>query len=146
MKTLIHYILLVFVLGSLMTFAEPVAAQDTVTVQVRSIAASTKGEQFDSRLSDLRRNLERGFAGYTSFEQVGVTSFSLAEKGSESVGLANGSTLTMTFHGRAGQFINLGLAIGDRLNTTLRASPGSTFFQAGLNYRDGILILAITVK
>lgn len=146
MRTLTNYILLVFVLGSLFTFSQPVAAQDTVTVQVRSIAASTKGDSFDGRLSDLRRNLERGFAGYTSFEQVGVHSFALAEKGAESVSLPNGSTLTMTFHGRAGEFINLGLAIGGRLNTTLRASPGSTFFQAGLNYRDGILILAITVK
>ncbi|MFU8804721.1 MAG: hypothetical protein ACNA8W_12980 [Bradymonadaceae bacterium] len=146
MRTLTNYILLVFVLGSLFTFAQPVAAQETVTVQIRSIAASTKGESFDSRLNDLKRNLERGFAGYTSFEQVAVNSFSLSEKGSNSVDLPNGSTLTMTFHGKAGQFINLGLAIGDRLNTTLRATPGSTFFQAGLNYRDGILILAITVK
>src|SRR5690554_5857601 len=111
MRTLINYILLVFVLGDLFTFSQPVAAQENVTIQVRSIAASTKGESFDGRLSNLRRNLERGFAGYTSFEQVGTHSFSLSEKGGESMSLANGSTLTMTFHGRAGQFINLNLAI-----------------------------------
>lgn len=137
--------MMVFVVAGLFLFSQPLAAE-TVTVQVRSIAASTQGTSFDARLNDLRANLDRGFAKYTNFQQVGVSSFSLNVKQSHDVALVSGDGLTMTFHGRAGDFIKLGLAIGSRLNTTLRVTPGSTFFQAGLNYRDGILILAITVR
>lgn len=145
MRTLLNYMMMLFIAGSLFMVSKPVAAE-TVTVQVRSIAASTNGNGFDGRLGDLKGNLDKGFAKYTNFKQVGSTSFKLGEKASNTTKLVSGDDLTMTFHGRAGDFVKLGLAIGNRLNTSLRVKPGSTFFQAGLNYQDGILILAITLR
>ncbi len=146
MRTLINFMMMmVFITGSLFVFSQPAAAE-TVTVQVRSIAASTQGTSFDPKLDDLKNNLDKGFAKYTNFKQVGSTSFRLADNASNTTQLVSGDDLTMTFHGRAGDFVKLGLAIGSQLNTSLRAKPGSTFFQAGLNYQDGILILAITLR
>ena len=146
MRTLLNFMMMmVFITGSLFVLSQPVAAE-TVTVQVRSIAASTQGTSFDPQLSDLKSNLDKGFANYTNFKQVGSTSFKLGDKASNTTKLASGDDLTMTFHGRAGDFVKLGLAIGSRLNTSLRVKPGSTFFQAGLNYQNGILILAITLR
>ncbi|TXD32651.1 hypothetical protein FRC96_16795 [Lujinxingia vulgaris] len=146
MRTLRNLLTFAFAFGLLLSFSVNASAQEKVTVEVRAIAASDAGEGFDSQLSDLRRRLERGFAGYSSFRQVASSRLSLGAGESDDVSLPDGSTLTMTSHGKEENFVKLGLSIGDRLNTTLRATPGSTFFQAGLNYQDGILILAITVR
>jgi hypothetical protein len=140
----IFFTLLVFT--GLLGLSAPAFAQESITVEVRSIAASKDGDSFDSSLDDLKSKLTRAFGGYTNFKQVGRTSLSIPQKGSKSTSLANGGSLELTFHGTAGKFVKLGLSIAGKLNTTLKATHGSTFFQAGLNYETGILMLAITVK
>lgn len=122
------------------------ASAETISVRIRSIAANNQGKAFDSNLNDLKGKLSKAFGGYTNFKQVKDDSFTVAEKGKKTSKLPNGSDISVTFHGFAGKFIKLGLGIAGKLNTTLRASPGSTFFQAGLSYKGGILILAITVR
>lgn len=144
MRTLLKILLMVTLLAGVVGFSQPAAAQQEVTVRVRSIAASKTGDSFDSRLNDLKGKLTRAFGGYTSFKQVGDSRFQIKEGQSESVSVPGGTSVRVTFHGVSGDFYRLGLAIGDKLRTTLRASPGSTFFQAGLDYKDGMLILAIT--
>lgn len=146
MRTLLNILMtLVMVIG--FVAAAPAAAHaEDITVQVRSIAANQDGTAFDPQLEDLRSKLSKAFKGYTNFKQVGDSSFVVPEGEKKTASLPNGSTISVTFNGYAGKFIKLGLGIAGRLNTTLRASPGSTFFQAGLEYQSGILILAITVK
>jgi hypothetical protein len=122
----------------------PPAAAD-ITVEVRTISAQKGSPQFDPRLEDLRGQLSKAFAGYTSFSQVDTQSMKMAEKGSGKVRLVNGQEMTLTFFGLAGNLVTLGLNLVGKMNTTLRLSPGSTFFQAGMEYKDGILILAIRV-
>jgi hypothetical protein len=77
---------------------------------------------------------------------VAVTSFQLTPSGEKTATLPDGSAMTVKFHGFSGKFIKLGFGIEGKLNTILRATPGGTFFQAGLKYGDGILILAISVR
>lgn len=138
-------IMLTLMMVTGLTFAAPAMAQaEEITVQVRSISASN-GEGFDPKLEDLRSKLEKAFKGYTKFQMIGDTTFPVAEGEKKTIRLPNGASMSVTFHGLAGKFIKLGLGIAGKLNTTLRASSGSTFFQAGLEYQDGILILAITV-
>ena len=122
------------------------ARAESITVQIRSIAATNEAESFDPKLNDLKGKLLKAFGGYKTFKQVGVSTFTVAPEEKKSTTLPDGSSMTVSFHGYAGKFIKLGLGIAGKLNTTLRASPGSTFFQAGLSYRGGILILAITVR
>lgn len=121
------------------------AVAQTISVEIRSIAADQQGESLDEGLSDLEPKLTRVFQDYTSFELIERREMDIAEGDSSSLTLPEGSTLTLEFRGWSEGMIKLGLEIGEKLSTTLRASPGSTFFQAGLDYREGILVIAITV-
>ena len=146
MRTLLNIFVAMMVVGGLLGFAPAEAAAESITVQIRSIAATNNGSSFDPKLNDLKGKLKKAFGGYSNFEQVGNTNFKVDKGEKKATTLPNGSAMTVTFHGYAGKFIKLGLGIAGKLNTTLRASPGSTFFQAGLSYKGGILVLAITVR
>ncbi|QDG51238.1 hypothetical protein FIV42_10950 [Persicimonas caeni] len=145
MRTLLNILLTVTVVAGILGFSEPAAAQD-VTVRIRSIGACTEGKAFDSELDDLKGKLKKAFRGYSSFKLIDDDQFTLSKKQSHTETVPGGTKVKITFHGTAGNMLRLGLAIGDKLQTTLRASPGSTFFQAGLDYKDCMLILAITAK
>ena len=144
MRMILNILLTLTMMTGLMIAAPAVAHAEDITVQVRSVLASN-GEGFDPKLEDLRSKLAKAFKGYTKFQLIGDTTFPVAEGEKKTIRLPNGASMSVTFHGLAGKFIKLGLGIAGKLNTTLRASSGSTFFQAGLEYQDGILILAITV-
>lgn len=145
MRGFIKLVLALMVVGTMMSFAEDAAAQD-VDVTVRSISAKKDGSYFDPKLKDLEAKLTRAFSGYSYFKLVQKDTFKLEKSESETVTVPGGTDVTLTFHGLAGDFYKMGLSIADKLSTTLRASSGSTFFQAGLRYKSGILILAITVE
>lgn len=145
MRTAFNIFFALLTLGTLFGFT-PEAHAETITVEVRSIAADTDDEAFDPRLNHLKGKLQKAFRGYKSFKQVGKRVLRLPDSKGKAMPLPNGSELTLTFHGMAGNLVKLGLAIAGKMSTTLRASPGSTFFQAGMDYEGGILILAITVK
>lgn len=145
MRIALNMFIALLMLGTFFGFT-PEAHADSITVEVRSIAATTADDGFDDRLDPLKSKLTKAFRGYKSFKQVGRRVLRLGEKKSKSMPLPNGSELTVSYHGMAGTLVKLGLGIAGKMSTTLRASPGSTFFQAGMDYKKGILILAITVK
>lgn len=129
-------------------FSASVAAADDgdLSVQVRTIVATVEDNGFDEDLQDIRGQLERGFEGYNSFRQIDTQTRRLADGAPARFELPTDDELRLNYHGRDDEFVRLGLAIGERLSTTLRATPGSTFFQAGLRHQNGILVLAITVQ
>ncbi len=145
MRTALNIFIALLTLGTLLGFS-PQAHAEAITVEVRSIKATTGGDDFDQRLSHLKGQLVKAFRGYSSFQQVGKRVLRIKENKEKSAPLPNNSSLTLAFHGMAGSLVKLGLSIAGKMSTTLRVSPGSTFFQAGMDYEDGILILAITVK
>lgn len=145
MKTFFHIAIATLVLGVVVGFSPALSAEE-ISVEVRSIAASEKGEKVDSELSHLKSKLEKVFGSYSSFQQVGMDSIELDKGETKSISLPDGNKMEVTFSGFAKDLIKLGIEVADKLSTTLRASSGSTFFQAGLDYDDGILILAITVE
>lgn len=145
-KVLIQLLLLLGLAFVGLTGFTPEAAAADISVTVRSIAASKDGKSVDPKLRDIQSTLNVTFAGYTSFTQLGSQSVTMAKGKSSTVALPNRDELTLTFNGYAGSLVKLGLGISKKLNTTLRVSPGSTFFQAGMRYKSGIMILAITVK
>ncbi|MEZ4458599.1 MAG: hypothetical protein R3E66_02505 [bacterium] len=146
MRTIMNMLMALVMLAGLVLAAPAQAFAQDITVQVRSISASQEGTKFDPKLEDLRKKLGKAFKGYTNFELVGDNTFKVALDETKTTSLPNGDTISVSFHGMAGKFIRLGLGIAGKLNTTLRASSGSTFFQAGLEYQSGILILAITIQ
>ena len=144
MRTLLHMLFATIAVGVVLGFSPDASAQE-VSVEVRSIAAKKTDKGFDDELKDLKSKLEKVFGSYSTFEQLSRTSIKLDKREIKSIQLPQGSTLKVTFHGFAKDLIKLGIDVAGKLSTTLRASPGSTFFQAGLDYDDGMLILAITV-
>ncbi len=147
MRTITKIIPALVLAGLVVLFSTAAAAdEDNRSVEVRTIVAAVDGDSFDDDLEDLRGQLERGFEGYTSFRQINQQSRKLGDESPARFRLPTEDRLELTYHGRAGEFVKLGLSIEDRLSTTLRATPGSTFFQAGLRHEEGILILAITVR
>jgi len=122
------------------------ASAGPISVEIRSIAASEEGEGIDDSLQDVESKLEKVFGNFSKFEQIDRRSLELDKNQKKSITLPDDSTLEVTFHGFADDLIKLGISLAGKLSTTLRASSGSTFFQAGLEYGDGILILAITVR
>lgn len=148
MRSMLHIFIILMTSSFLLLIANDEASAESINVSVRAIAASTQGDSFDESLGDLRNQLNRAFAGYSNFEQVAHHNFTIRRRQSNETQLPNGSTMTLSYNGKSRdrQFIKLGLDIAGRISTTLRATPGSTFFQAGLDYRGGILILAIRVE
>lgn len=146
MRTFSKSMIAAFCACVMVLLAAPAMADDSITVEVRTIAASADGDDFDDALEDIRNRLERGFEGYTSFQQLDRQTRPIERDDDQDFELPTGDTLILAYNGRADDLVKLGLTLETRLSTTLRATPGSTFFQAGLNYEDATLVLAITVE
>ncbi|MFW5966601.1 MAG: hypothetical protein ACOCV2_03735 [Persicimonas sp.] len=145
MRRLLHILVSATIVVCLTGYAQAASAEQ-ITVRIRSIAASTQGNSVDGELEDLESKLNKSFGDYTSFDLVDDESFEVDKGGSGSVTVPGGTEVTVKFKGLSEDLLRLGLTVGDKLRTSLRASPGSTFFQAGLSYKDGMLILAITAE
>lgn len=148
MRTVVKIVTVLFVVGFGSSIAAEAAANDAIDVDVRVISASDEGDEVDDELQDIEGRLQRGFEdeGKTSFEQLDRHTRQIALNSSEDFELPTDDQLTLAYNGRADDFVRLGLTLHGRVSTTLRATPGSTFFQAGLRHGDNLLVLAITVE
>lgn len=117
-----------------------------IEVELRSIAARAESGQTDERLDDLRGRLDRNFEEFETFEQVDRQTLVLDNGQSDSIRLPGDRQFEVTYHGTVDNLLKLGIDVAGRLSTTVRASPGSTFFQAGLEHETGILVVAVTVE
>lgn len=123
------------------------AAAEDVSVDISTIYASESGDGVDEKLTKLEDELVAGFKGYDTFELIGQKSLDLKKDKAGTVPLPDQdeSTLEMTYRGRTTdkKLLRLDVGLAGKISAEVKASPGSTFFQAGLLYKDGILILAI---
>jgi hypothetical protein len=133
--------------------SSPAAAQDVpvngaVNIQVHAIhATSTSGPAFASpALEAITPKLTKAFGQYSSFKQVSSKQVSLRPKASFQFPLPDANIFELAYDGPEGALAGLNIGIGKKFNTKVRASRGSTFFQAGLPYKGGILIIAISVE
>ncbi len=135
------------VVATVMALGLPMAvAEETITVEVRTIHATPEGDEIDEELKDMENRLRQGITNYSSFRQLNRERHQVEKGGAAEFELPTEDLLTIRFNGVEDDFVRLGLTLGSRLDTTLRASSGSTFFQAGLRYDDGLMVLAITVE
>ena len=131
-----------------LTLALPAhAAADDVVVSVQVISASKGTAHIDAVVQPLQGELLSGFPDYNVFRLV--ASHELTASKGKQVALRlpdnDASELLVTFLGSQADTKMLRLEIGLRgkLAAKVDARPGSSFFQAGLAYKDGILILSI---
>lgn len=127
------------------------AFADELDIEVQTIYAKDQGEHVDPKLEPLEAQLRSTFELYSHFEHLNTHRFSLALDEFHEITLPDteSTVLSLTHKGRSQAdkaLLRLGLALKGKLSTEVEASPGATFFQAGLLYRDGILILAIRAE
>ncbi len=125
----------------------PAQAQDNgeIKVQVRTIHVQAQGDTFDTSLTDLKQDLIKGFKGYTSFKARSQDEAKVTAGGAHKFVLPDGNHLQMTFRDAPSGLVRLGLNVDGKFKTNVRVSRGNTFFQAGLPYEGGILVIAIKV-
>ncbi len=122
------------------------AAQDKVEIGVRAILASPEAGAADPELADLQATLVKAFEGYGTFKELSDEKAALALQKTQKFALPDGTAFEVAFKGTTGDLLKLGLSVGDKFKSDVRVSRGSTFFQAGLPYNKGILIIAITAR
>jgi len=125
-------------------------AQSGVKVVIRTIHATTDTGSMDGRLEPLAMKLTKAFQGYEGFLELSRQDINITAAAPFSFVLPDGTRFRLDFKGQDGDLFKLGVGVGKRFDTDMRASAGSTFFQAGLPHthegRDGILIIAVTVE
>ncbi len=145
----VFYITLALTLALLQgsAWAQP-AKQPPPKAQVRvaAIAATATDGDPDPALRQMVPVLKRTFPDYQGFKLVSSTTVELARGATEVVPLPNGKDLKVGYLGPQEGYVKLHMDIKDKLSTTVRVEDGGTFFQAGMAYEGGILILAITAK
>lgn len=116
------------------------AADAAVTVDVAVIHATSRGS-VDKRLADLEKTLLRAFRGYLGFTLLSEEKVKLGADQAHHMALPNGTELDFKYLGVEDGFLRLHLEVGG-LKSTVRVKSGSTFFQAGRGYKDGMIVLA----
>jgi hypothetical protein len=122
------------------------AQEAPIQVQVRAIHVSNQGQGVDPALTDLKGSLTKGFEGYTRFRALSTVDATIAPGAAHQFTVPGDKTLEIRYRDAPNGLIRLGLNIPDGFKTNVRVSRGNTFFQAGLPYQDGVLVLAIKVK
>ncbi|MEL6182433.1 MAG: hypothetical protein AAFS10_25985 [Myxococcota bacterium] len=132
---------------------DPTDAQAPVTVQIRTIYATTDTKGMDDKLTDLKGKLLGAFETYGTFKELASHQTTLTAGGSYEFSIPGGNRLVVTHKGAEGKdaktdtpLLKLGLGVTGKFYSDVRVSRGTTLFQAGLPHGSGILILAITVR
>lgn len=123
-------------------------ANDQITFDVVVIHATKDSGGVDKSLKSLETALVRSFGDYSAFKKLDTTEFNLASGKKHSVKLPNGhDNATFIYNGNHGKKHLVKLSIPKaRVEADLRMPINKPFFQAGLRYQGGILILAFRLR
>ena len=141
---------LLLALSLLWTLPLDDAHAQPVEVTVQTLHANEQGEGVSANLTPLRDALTATFPAYRGFEGLERVAMSLAPGEARTLTLPDQAqtSLTLTYQRLSPEaLVELQLKLADastvRVETTLKLTPGATLFQAGLPFKDGILIIAI---
>lgn len=134
-------------LASLALVSGASAAQAAgVTLKVAVVHATKQPGPTDPDLARIRGQLEKAFAGYKSFKQLANHQFQLEPGKKASVKLPGNKNADFAYQGVAGKGVHkVGLKVGNN-EFDLRIPERRLFFQAGLPYQGGMLVLAIYLR
>ncbi len=123
-------------------------ARGEVTFEVVVIHATKSGKGVDAALQQYKTPLVRSFKDYSSFNKLDKKVFRLAPSKKHSVKLPNGhGNATFAYNQANGKHHSVKLAIPKAgVEADLRMPLNKPFFQAGLRYKNGILIVAFRLS
>ena len=141
------------VLASVMSFSKPAEANDGVELKVAVVHALKSAGPIDSKISKkMAKSLRTAFGQYKSFKLISKTSNQLGRDKRNEISLPTGEKAIVTYLGKrastkAKPVHKLALAIPKhKVKLNLSAVKKKLFYQAGIKYNDGILILAFYLK
>ena len=142
-RALILGVLLSFTLGA----SGNALAADDVNVKVAVIHAMKSKSSKDQALKKIESSLRKAFGGFSSFKQLDKHEFKLKKKGTQKIALPNGLSAAVRYDGQKGKHHSIRLTIPkSKVDVDLRAPVKRMFYQAGMKYKGGILILAFYLK
>lgn len=144
---MLSFTALFILLGSIGLGSE--AQAEEIEVDIKTIYASRGEKSMDSKLERLRDELLLAFPQYQRFAllEQAIMKLPLNESRSSVLPDTERSELVITYLGRTeDELLQLQVGLKGKIAADVKASAGSTFFQAGLSYETGILVLAIEPK
>ena len=130
-------------------FCTPISswAKDEIGLKVVVIHATRDPGGVDSSLKRIQSALKDSFGNYKSFKPLAKANIRLSKNDkSPKLQLPNGQTASFRYDGKDGKSHKLHLSIPkSKVNVDLRSPLKRPFFQAGMRYREGILILALVL-
>lgn len=125
-------------------------AGEEVTVEIRTIYVTTDAKGIDARLEHLKPKLTKAFPNYGTFKELARHEATLQRDAAFEFSIPGGTHLILSNKGlhveEGKELIHLSMNVDRKFRSDVRASRGSTFFQAGLPHGSGILVLAITLR
>ena len=143
---------LALILTLMMTFLGGMSvayASKSVTLKVAVVHATKAKQPQDPKLKKISRSLKKAFGkiGYKSFKQVSKQKMKLVVGKSAAIKLPAAQRAVVTYKGKKAKLHMLKLDITkSKAKVNLRAPARKLFFQAGIPYKKGILILAFYLK
>lgn len=132
-------------LGASLLFGGQALAGESLTLNVSVIHAQKKAGPTDTALDG--QALKRAFKGYRSFKLLDKRALKMSKKQPGKLRLPNGLAAQFRYEGKAGARHKVNFAVPrKRVDVDLRAPLKRTFYQAGMRYKKGILILALSLS
>ena len=117
---------------------------DTVAIELTVIQASKSGK-VDTRLSTLKNELTRSFAGYSGFTYVEAHAMDVNHADSAVKRLKNGKVVVFSNMGKDGKKLRVRLDI-DGANVMMKVREGELWFHARREKGAKALILAVRAR
>ena len=122
-------------------------AGNTAKVKVAVIHATKAKAPKDPALKKIEKSLKTAFGGYKSFKQLDKQVLKLTAGKPANIKLPGAQKARLTYKGKKGKRHMMTLAIPkSKVNVDLRVPARKLFYQAGIPYKNGILILAFYLK
>ncbi len=149
-KGRVFLFIFVALLSPFLVFNKGLAAEESVLLRTQIILASNEpGKGVDPQLSALAHQLRSVF-GYTSYQLISSPGGSLVPGKPWRTPLPENRALEVVLIDREKGFSRLGVKIFDGgralLDTKLRLRMGGTVLLGGPSYREGVLIIALSVR
>lgn len=134
-------------LGLIVGLVAPAVAADQADLKVSVIHATKRAGPPDPALARIQNTLEKTFGGYSSFRELAKHKIELPLKKTKQIKLPNDHTAGFTYEGSVKEQEKIRLSIPrSKVDVSLRVPPRKVFYQAGLPYDGGILILALYLR
>jgi hypothetical protein len=136
-------------IGSLsLTGLSTAYSKDTVSLKVAVVHASKIAGKSDKKISArMGKSLRTAFGQFKSFQQLTKTTLKLKKGKRVAVNLPTKDKAVVVYDGKSGKKHRISLLIPEhKVRMKLSAPAKKLFYQAGIRYKNGILILAFYLK